>query len=166
MSRQQSLGSLVTMALLAAGMAGVSAQVKPASSTLTIIVNRQNPTVELTIGDLRRMFLGEVTHWPDGRRITVVMRNPGEPERNAMLRLICRMTERDFARQILHAEFKGEYHGGPKLLDTAAGVRRFLFNVPGAIGYVRDDELDGSVKALRIGGPIPEPGFGFALRAR
>jgi hypothetical protein len=57
--------------------------------------------------------------------------------------------------------------GGPKVLDTPKGVRRFVFNVPGAIGYIRSDEVDSSVKVLRIAGAVPEhAAFGFTLRAQ
>jgi len=38
----------------------------------------------------------------------------------------------------------------PKTLSTPAGVRKFIFNVPGAIGYLRISDLDNSVKAVRV----------------
>ena len=43
----------------------------------------------------------------------------------------------------------------PKLLSTATGVLRFVFNVPGAIGYVRASEVDPSVKVVVIDGLAP-----------
>ena len=142
-------------------------EVAAAHASMVIIVNHENHLSELPIGELRRMLLGEVTRWPDGRRITIAMREPGQPERDAVLRLVCRMNDQDFTRSLLQAAYRGELQGGPKLLDTATGVRRFVFNVPGAIGYVRSDEVDGSVKVLRIGGTIPEePAFGLTLRAK
>jgi phosphate transport system substrate-binding protein len=134
---------------------------------LAIIVNNENPLSELPIGELRRMLLGEVTRWPDGRKVTIAMREPGQPERDTVLRLICRMSEQDFTRYLLQATFRGELQAGPKVLDTPNGVRRFIFNVPGAIGYVRSDEVDPSVKVLRIGGAVPaNAAFGLTLRAK
>jgi ABC-type phosphate transport system substrate-binding protein len=136
-------------------------------ASLAIIVNNENPLSELPVGELRRMILGEVTRWPDGRRVTIVMREPGDPERDAVLRLICRMSDQDFTRYLLQATFRGELQGGPKVLDTPNGVRRFVFNVPGAIGYVRSDEVDASVKVLRIAGAVPvNAAFGLTLRAK
>jgi hypothetical protein len=136
-------------------------------ASLAIIVNNENPLSELPVGELRRMILGEVTRWPDGRRVTVAMREPGEPERDAVLRLICRMSDQDFTRYLLQATFRGELQGGPKVLDTPNGVRRFVFNVPGAIGYIRSDEVDSSVKVLRIAGGVPaNAAFGLTLRAK
>jgi len=114
--------------------------------------------------DLRRILLGETSRWPDGRRITVAMRDTGQAERDAVLRLVCSMSDQDFMRYLLHATFRGALQSSPKILETSNGVRRFVFNVPGAIGYVRGDEVDTSVKMLRItGGPSPGQAFGLSL---
>ena len=154
-------------ARLAAQGASSRTEVAAAHESVVIIVNNENQLGELPIGELRRILLGEVTPWPDGRKITIAMREPGRPERDAVLRLVCRMNDQDFTRYLLHAAYRGELQGGPKLLDTSTGVRRFVVNVPGAIGYLRSDEVDGSVKVLRIGGVVPEePAFGLTLRAR
>ena len=136
-------------------------------ASLAIIVNTQNPVDALSLDELRRMLLGEVTRWPDGRKITIAMRDAGQPERDAVLRLVCRMSDQDFTRYLLHASFRGELQSTPKVLDTPTGVRRFVFNVPGAIGYVRGDEVDGSVKVVKITGPVPEePAFGLTLQVK
>ncbi len=136
-------------------------------ASLAIIVNAQNPLNELSIAELRRMLLGDMTRWPDGRKITVVMRDPGQPERDAVLRLVCGMSDQDFTRYLLQAAYRGELQTGPKVLDTPTGMRRFVFNVPGAIGYVRGDEVDGSVKVVRIVGAVPgDLVFGLTLQPR
>jgi len=135
-----------------------------AHTSLAIIVNAQNPVRELSLADLRRILLGEMTRWPDGRRITIAMRDSGQAERDAVLRLVCSMSDQDFTRYLLQATFRGELQSSPKILDTSNGVRRFVFNVPGAIGYVRSDEVDGSVKALTITGvPSARQAFGLTL---
>ena len=121
---------------------------------VAFIVNAANPHSEVAIGDLRRMLLGEMTRWSDGQRVTVAMREPGASERNLVLGLICRMDEAEFARYVLHAAYRGESQPGLKQLDTPTGVRRFVFNVPGAIGYVRADEIDPSVKVLKVVGGV------------
>jgi hypothetical protein len=44
----------------------------------------------------------------------------------------------------------------PKTLNTPVGVCKFVFNVPGAIGYVRASDVDDSVRVVRIDGHLPE----------
>ena len=134
---------------------------------LAIIVNRSNPVDNLPFADLRKIFLGERSHWPNGRKITVLMRGPGQPEREAALHLIYRMSERDFNRHFLQAAFTGAVQAAPKELVTTDGVHRFIFNVPGAIGYVRANELDESAKLVRVDGRAPgEPGYKLRLSSQ
>ncbi|MSQ47338.1 MAG: hypothetical protein EXR78_02950 [Deltaproteobacteria bacterium] len=53
----------------------------------------------------------------------------------------------------------------PKMIATSSGMRAFVSNMPGAIGYVRADELDGSVKPVRVDGRLPsEPGYELILQ--
>ncbi len=138
-----------------------------ASNDLAIIVNKSSPVNDISLVNLRKLFLAEQKYWPNGRRVTVVMREPGQAERAAVLQQLYRMSNRDYERYFLRAEFTGEASGAPKSLSSAAGVRKFVYNVPGAIGYVRADEVDGSVKVVRVDGRAPgEPGYRLTLTGR
>jgi|SRR5205809_796588 len=85
----------------------------------------------------------------------IVMREAGQAEGEAVLRVIYGMGERDFNRHFLQAKFTNEVLAGPKLLSTAEGVKKFVLNVPGAIAYVRFSELDDSVKPIHIDNQAP-----------
>lgn len=124
--------------------------------SLAIIVNQANTINDISLKELRTIFLGERSHWPNGRRITLVMMDPGLGERKAVLRDICRMSETEFSRHFLQGLFTGEVFVSPKTLSTPTGVRKFVFNVPGAIGYVRASDVDGTVKAIRVNGHGPD----------
>lgn len=133
---------------------------------LAVIVNRSNPLESVSLAELRKIFLAERNHWPDGHRITIVMQEPGQPERKTVLRDIYRMNETDFTRYFLHKAFTGEALSAPKTLASSTGVRKFVFNVPGAIGYVRASEVDATVKAIRVDGRLPgEKGYRMQLEA-
>jgi ABC-type phosphate transport system substrate-binding protein len=139
----------------------------PAREDLAIIVNTANPTDDLSLAQLRGIFLSERGHWPNGQKITVVMREQGQPERAVILRAVCRMTETDFNQFSMHSTFTGQAQGGPRLLSSGAGVRKFVYNVPGAIGYVRAGETDRSVKTVRLDGRLPgEEGYKLRLESR
>jgi ABC-type phosphate transport system substrate-binding protein len=131
------------------------AQSSSPDESLAIIVNQSNPVDNLTMQELRTVFLGERSHWSNGRRITLVMMEPGQPERKAILHEIYRMNENDFSRHFLQGLFTGEVFVSPKTLATPTGVRKFVFNVPGAIGYVRASDVDETVKVIRIDGHLP-----------
>jgi phosphate transport system substrate-binding protein len=160
-----STGALVAVLGLACS-APVAAQ-RGAQEALAIVVNRANPVDDLSMDELRKAFLGGQQRWPNGRKITVVMRPPGDIDRDVVLRSVCRMSEAEFQRHVLQATFTGEATSGPRVLDTALGVRRFVFNVPGAIGYVRLSEVDDTVKVIHIEGRAPtDPGYRLTVAAR
>lgn len=133
---------------------------------LAIVVNRANPVSEISLADLRRLFRGQRSRWSNGRRVTLVMRDPGTPERAAVLRTLYGLDEREYRRSVLQAMFAGETSGAPKTLASDYGVLRFVFNVPGAIGYVRASEVNSSVKALRVDGRLPgDEGYALEVEA-
>jgi ABC-type phosphate transport system substrate-binding protein len=123
--------------------------------SLAFIVNRSNPVEDLSFAELRQYFLGERTHWPNGRRVTLVMRDATRPEREAVLRAVYEMREQDYRAHFLRAKFTGEVQEEPRELDTTSRVVNFVFLQPGAVGYVRADEVGPSVKVLRLDGLMP-----------
>lgn len=151
----------------AKGGTSPTAQNSVSDQNLAIIVNQSNTIDDITLKELRTVFLGERSHWPNGRRITLVMMDPGEPERKAVLRDICRMSETEFSRHFLQGLFTGEVFVSPKTLASPIGVRKFVFNVPGAIGYVRASDVDGTVKVIRVNGhAVDDPEYPLRIEAR
>jgi phosphate transport system substrate-binding protein len=132
-----------------------SVQAARPKESLAIIVNRENPIDNMSMSELRTVFLGERSHWSNGRRITLVMMETGQPERDVVVRDVCRMSESDFRRRFLQGLLTGEVLVSPKTLATPVGVRKFVFNVPGAVGYLRPEDVDDSVKVIRIDGRLP-----------
>jgi ABC-type phosphate transport system substrate-binding protein len=137
-----------------------SAEQSTTVESLAIVVNRANPVDDLSFPELRRIFLGNRSHWANGRRITLVMREPGEPERKTILRDVCSMSEDQLKTHFLHGLYTGEILVSPKILASPVGVRKFIFNVPGAIGYMRVGDVDTTVKVLRVDELLPnEKGY-------
>jgi ABC-type phosphate transport system substrate-binding protein len=158
--------SLVRWPLPAFALVALVAAVDPGSvraqdsEPLAIVVNRSNPLSEISLAELRRLYRGQRSRWSNGRRVTLVMRDPGTPEREAILQTLYGLDEDEYRRGFMQAVFAGEANDAPKILASTNGVLRFVFNVPGAIGYVRASEVDGSVKMLRVDGRLPgEAGY-------
>jgi ABC-type phosphate transport system substrate-binding protein len=133
-------------------------------SAMAIVVHRSNPVEELSLAELRSLFLGERQRWPNGRRVTLVLPEAGQPEGEAAVKLIYRMTEAELNHHFLRAVYRGQALGAPKRLASADRVVRFVFNVPGAIGCIPAQDVDGSVKVLKVEGwPPGEPGYPLRL---
>ena len=123
---------------------------------LAIIVNKSNPNDNLSFSELREYFMAERNNWSSGAgKVRVIMREPGGAEREAVLRLIYDMNEKDFNSYFLEKKFRGEILEEPRLRTSTPDMIKTISNVPGAIGYVRADEVDASVKVLRVDGLAP-----------
>jgi ABC-type phosphate transport system substrate-binding protein len=154
---------------LVASLLGIAPRAARAqdSEPLAIVVNRSNPLTEISLADLRRVFRGQRSRWSNGRRVTLVMRDPGAPERDAILQSLYGLEEEQYRRTYLQAVFSGEATDAPKTLASTNGVLRFVYNVPGAIGYVRARDVDASVKTLRVDGRLPgETGYRLEVSAQ
>lgn len=130
---------------------------------LAIVVNRSNPMDALSSSDLHAIFVGSRGYWNNGWRITIVMREPGDPERTSVLREVCGMNEAQFKFHFLRGLYTGEILVSPKILSSPSGEKDFISFVPGAIGYLRLSEVDASVKVLRIDELLPRD-KGYRLR--
>ena len=126
------------------------------SQTLAIVVNRSNPIDNVSFNELRKIFLGERNHWANGHRIAIAMLDYGQPERRTVLRLIYRMDEQSYQDYLLRGMFRGDVFVAPKTLASPAILRKFVFNAPGAVGYLRSSDVDASVKVVRVDGLLPE----------
>jgi ABC-type phosphate transport system substrate-binding protein len=133
-----------------------------AGQALAFVVNKANPVDDLSFQELRKIFLAERTRWPNGKSVTLVMQDEGQSERAVLLRQLYHMTEGDYHRQVLQAEFTGSLQSDPKLLSTPEGVVKFVSFVPGAVGYVTAGEASDSVKVIKVDGLLPgQPGYKF-----
>ena len=128
---------------------------KPGGS-LAIVVNLSNPINNLSTGELRSLFLERKSHWPNGRRIAVAMLDYPYPERRSALRQIYRMDENVFQDYFIKAIFRGDVFAAPRTLASPELMRKFVFNAPGAIGYLRNSDLDDTVKVVKIDGRLPD----------
>ena len=149
--------TILAVALLAAVMrwgTGTCAAAEQGEA-LAIVVHKSNPIENLGIEELRRYCLAERRHWPHGRKVTIVLRETGAAEREVALRELFGMNETEFKRHFLQLTFSAEVQSTPKELATGFGVRRFVVNVPGALGFVRLSEVDSSVKVVLLDGLSP-----------
>ena len=124
------------------------------ADSIGIVVNRSNPVDNVSFAELQKIFLGGQSHWSNGRRISVVMLQPGKQDRQAVLAQIYKMDEKDFDKHFSQATGSGDVHP-PKILASSSEVLKYVYNVPGAIGYVRVTEADDSVKMLHVDSRFP-----------
>ena len=131
--------------------------VQAAGDPIVVIVNSANPVDNLTMGELKKLFLGDRSRWDTGKAVAPVMLTPGPPERTAFLKIVCGMNDADLAKYFLQAAFTGKSATPPKEVSSVSAVKAFVGGSPGAIGFVKaldfhGDGSEGAIKAVKVDG--------------
>lgn len=146
-------------------VAGLSAQAADKAQHLAIVVNKNSSLSDITSAELAKFFKAEKSKAPDGTKLVLVMQEAGRPEREAALQHVFKMSDGEFNKYFLQATFTGAVASAPRALANGRAVLRFVSESPGALGYVKGDEADDSVKVLKIDGKVPGDA-GYALSCK
>jgi ABC-type phosphate transport system substrate-binding protein len=146
MGRLIHLGILLLM-LLIVSCAQLLA-VNAAPEEVDVLVNRANSATVLSREEVRRIFIGDKSSWPGGKRITVLMLTPDQPERGIVLRDVFKMNESDYTKYFLQAAFTGHVQAPPRDLPSALQMKAHLTANPNAIGYLKKEDVDDSVRVV------------------
>jgi hypothetical protein len=139
----------LVVCLLAASCSWLWSQDTPAAGEeVDVVVNRTNGIGTLSVGEARKIFLGDRSRWPGGNHILVLMFGAGQSERGVILREIYRMSETDYARYFLQAAFTGRIPAPPKNVSSALEMKQFLTANPRAIGYLRKSDVNDALKVV------------------
>jgi len=123
-----------------------------AEDDLAVVVNKSNPVENLTKAQLRKIVLGEQAAWSAGKKVTVLLRAPGQPDRVGVLRTVCGMGEDDFNQHLMQASFNGDSSNPPKVVATDEAIRTAVAAQPGAIGFLRAADVNDSVRTVTVDG--------------
>lgn len=127
---------------------------------VAIVVNPEVAVTDLSMDDLRRIFLADQQFWPGGGRVTVLVGAPGAKERKLVLKRVYRMSEREFRKYWIAKIFRAEVPSGPKIVLTSEMARELVTAIPGSISFLPATAVNDSVKVLSINGLVPgQPGY-------
>jgi ABC-type phosphate transport system substrate-binding protein len=122
--------------------------VSAAFEEVDVVVNKVNSAGLLSRAEVRRIFMGDKSSWPGGKHIIVLMLAPEQPERAVILQTVFKMNESDYTKYFLQAAFTGHVLAVPRDVPSAGQMKSRLAASPNAIGYLRREDLDDSVKVV------------------
>jgi ABC-type phosphate transport system substrate-binding protein len=131
------------------------AQEAVATSPLAIVVHKDAPVVNLTMNELRSIFLADQQFWEDRTRIILLVRAPQSDERDFVLNRIYQMSEAQFRQYWIAKMFRAEVPRGPKIVFSTDMTLDLVIAIPGSISFIRADEVSDDVKVVRVDGALP-----------
>ena len=156
------LRDLVFAAVLVhAGFVGNALAESPIEETgLAIVVHKDSGVEDLSMTELRNIFMANQQFWPDRRRITLLVRAPQSDERDYVLNTIYQKSEAEFRQYWIAKMFRAEIPRGPKIVFSSDMTLDLVVAIPGSISFMRADQVTEDVKVVRVDGKLPhEDGY-------
>jgi hypothetical protein len=129
---------------------------------LLVVVKESSPLSELSLRDLKRLFLGEYLSDADGNKLTPLNHPPKSPDRVGFDSVVLKMTPDEAARFWIDRRIRGQ-SAAPRSVAPRELLRKVVAAYPGAVTYLRDGEVDPQLKVLAIDVKRPED-VGYPLQ--
>lgn len=141
----------------------VAAEGRDDNGSIAIVVHKDTGVDDLSLAELRSIFLAEQQFWEDRTRIILLVRAPQSDERDFVLNSIYQMTEAQFRQYWIAKMFRAEVPRGPKIVFSTDMALDLVIAIPGSITFVRADKVTDDVKLVRVDGKLPSDA-GYPLR--
>lgn len=142
------------MALLMAGTTLALAK------DVALVANKGSAVNAVTIPDLVKLCKAQTPRWPDGKSVTLVMRDPSSPEMKMVLEKVYGMTSQAVNDLIATANHGRAGHPAIVVVTSDDEIVHKVAATPGAVGLVDVYAINSSVDVMKVGGKLPfEPGY-------
>jgi hypothetical protein len=126
---------------------------------VAVVVNPTSPAVNVSLADLRKMFVGEKRTWPGGIPSKLILRAPGSHEQLVLLRLVG-MSESEYKRYWTAQVFRGEADAEPFTAPSLGMAKEATQAFAGAMSLVDTQDLKPGMKVIKVDGRLPgAPGY-------
>ncbi|MCK5326520.1 MAG: hypothetical protein KAJ57_10940 [Woeseiaceae bacterium] len=135
--------------------ASTVAQETESSRAIAIVVHKNTEIDDLSLHELRNIFLANQQFWPDRTRIILLVRAPKSEERDFVLDTIYQMDEAQFRQYWIAKMFRAEVPRGPKIVFSTDMMLDLVVAIPGSISFINADDATEDVRVVRIDGKLP-----------
>jgi hypothetical protein len=145
---------IILLAALITAASGASVSAEQNKTRLAVVVAQNSPLEELSIHDLKHLYMGDQILGPGGKKLIPIAMRPGSSERSAFEQAVLGMNPERIASYWIDRKIRGQ-SGPPTSVDTADVLRRVVSKLDGGIGYVPEGEVRDFLKVVRIDGKGP-----------
>lgn len=138
----------ILKAVFAAALLLSAAPDKGTEKRVVVIVNKDNPAVSISPADIKRVYLGKLGEL-GGTRVVPINQTLDSDIAKAFLGTHVNMDATAYKEYWVAQQVKGA-GVAPMIQKTSLNVRTMIAQLPGAIGYVYEEEADSTVKTLEV----------------
>ena len=151
---------LLIILLLAIGCGAALAQKPRAGVDIAVVVHPDTPITNLSLSEVRKVFLGDRQYWSTNVPVVLLIRAPVARERDVVLKTIYQMSEAQFKQYWIAKIFRAESASAPKVVYSNDMANELVGAIAGAIAFIDAREVRPGVKVVKVDGKLPgEPGY-------
>ena len=147
----------------AVGLSAFPADADGGGEPLAIVSAKQGGVSDLSLYQLKRLYLGDAVQGSAGELIAL-NRDAKGAERIGFDETVLGMSPEAVARYWIDRRIRGQ-SGAPKAIEPASVVQRVVARLPRAVSYVRLRDVGPEVQVVRVDGRKPGDG-GYPIRAK
>jgi len=125
------------------------------AADIAVVVHSDTPVTDLSLSDVRKVFLGERQYWNSKLPVVLLIRAPVARERDIVLRVIYQMSEAQFKQYWVAKIFRAEAASPPKIVYSNDMQYELVSAMPGAIAFVDARNVRPGLKVVRVDGHLP-----------
>jgi ABC-type phosphate transport system substrate-binding protein len=130
---------------------------------IAVVVHSDAPVSNLSLSDVRKVFLGDRQYWSTNVPVVLLIRAPVARERDVVLKIIYQMSESQFKQYWIAKIFRAEAATAPKVVYSNDMANQLVTAIPGAIAFIDSKDLKPGSKVVRVDGRLPGEA-GYPLR--
>ena len=137
---------------------------RAAAADFAVIASRDVQVSNLSLADLRKLFLGDRQFWNSNLRVSLLVRAPVARERAVVVWTICKMSEAQFSQHWIGKVMRADCTVAPTLFSSNQNALELVASTAGAVAIVNASQVPAGVKVLSVDGKLPhQPGYKLQL---
>jgi len=153
-------GAVRGRALMAVAGMVLACSVAACAKDIALISNKANHVSEVSLAELVKICKGQMTHWPDGKPVSLVTRDPALPEMRLVVEKVYGASADEVAKIIADANHARVNHPAVVIAESDEALVKKVEATPGAVGLVDVYAITGGVTVLKVNGKLAlEPGY-------
>jgi hypothetical protein len=147
-------------ALLLIATLAPASDIRSAGAEFAVVASSDVPVDNVSLVDLRKLFLGDRQFWTPNLRVSLLVRAPVARERAVVVWTVCKMAEAQFSQHWIGKVMRADCTASPRLFSSNQAAMDLVRNMPGAIAIVNAAQVPAGIKVLAVDGKLPhQPGY-------
>jgi hypothetical protein len=145
----------LTVALLMAGGTALAH-----AKDVALIANKGSAVTSVSMPDLVKLCKAQTPHWPDGKAVTLVVRDPSSTDMRMVLEKVYGMSSQAVNELISTVNHGKGSHPMIIVVSSDDDLVHKVAATPGAVGLVDVYAINSSVDVMKVAGKLPfEQGY-------